>query len=221
PLSNLDAKLRNEMRIEIKRLHQLLKLTTVYVTHDQTEAMSLSDQVVVMRQGRIEQVGTPQEIYHRPRSLYVADFMGYANRLPVEIVDRTGGEWCVRTASGALLRATCTLEESGAWPAGRAVVACCRPDETLAGAPAGANRQAGQVQVVEYLGKGFESLVRLADAGDRPFLVQSTHPVPVGEFIDFGVPPDRLLLFPREAPAGAAATPALMAPREPALAGGR
>src|SRR5205085_168099 len=75
PLSNLDAKLRSEMRIEIKRLHEQLGLTSVYVTHDQSEAMSLSDIVVVMRQGRIEQVGTPEEIFMHPASLYVADFM--------------------------------------------------------------------------------------------------------------------------------------------------
>jgi len=95
PLSNLDANLRNEMRIEIKRLHTELGLTTLYVTHDQSEAMSLSDRVVVMRQGAIEQEGTPQEIYNQPKSLYVAHFMGYANRLPAEIVGREGEQFVV------------------------------------------------------------------------------------------------------------------------------
>src|SRR3984957_16625677 len=76
PLSNLDAKLRVQMRTEIKRVHQLVKTTTVYVTHDQVEAMTLADRVVVMNNGRIEQVGTPQELYHHPKTRFVAGFIG-------------------------------------------------------------------------------------------------------------------------------------------------
>lgn len=81
PLSNLDAKLREELKSEIKGLHDRLGITTIHVTHDQAEAMAMSDLVVVMRAGRVEQAGTPQEIYNRPASLFVADFMGYGNRL--------------------------------------------------------------------------------------------------------------------------------------------
>src|SRR5579864_6001072 len=76
PLSNLDAKLRVQMRTEIKRVHQKVKTTTVYVTHDQVEAMTLADRVVVMNAGRIEQIGTPQELYHEPRTRFVAGFIG-------------------------------------------------------------------------------------------------------------------------------------------------
>ncbi|MDF1635678.1 sn-glycerol-3-phosphate ABC transporter ATP-binding protein UgpC [Mycoplana sp. MJR14] len=76
PLSNLDAKLRMEMRTELKRLHQMLKTTMVYVTHDQIEAMTLATRIAVMRDGRIEQLGTPEEIYNRPATLYVATFVG-------------------------------------------------------------------------------------------------------------------------------------------------
>ena len=76
PLSNLDAKLRGQMRIEIKRVHQHLKTTTVYVTHDQVEAMTLADRVVVMNNGLIEQVGTPSELYHQPKTHFVAGFIG-------------------------------------------------------------------------------------------------------------------------------------------------
>ncbi len=76
PLSNLDAKLRVQMRIEIKRVHQKVRTTTVYVTHDQVEAMTLADRVVVMNNGVIEQVGTPQELYHNPRTRFVAGFIG-------------------------------------------------------------------------------------------------------------------------------------------------
>jgi multiple sugar transport system ATP-binding protein len=76
PLSNLDAKLRVQMRTEIKRVHQKVKTTTVYVTHDQVEAMTLADRVVVMNAGRIDQVGTPHELYHRPATRFVAGFIG-------------------------------------------------------------------------------------------------------------------------------------------------
>ncbi len=79
PLSNLDAKLRIQMRTEIRRLQQRLGITSVYVTHDQAEAMTLSDRIVVMNNGRVEQVGTPQEIYQKPDSVFVADFIGKAN----------------------------------------------------------------------------------------------------------------------------------------------
>ncbi|MGO7675405.1 sugar ABC transporter ATP-binding protein, partial [Rhizobium ruizarguesonis] len=74
--SHLDAKLRMEMRTEIKRLHQMLKTSVVYVTHDQIEAMTLASRIAVMRDGRIEQLGTPEQIYNRPATLYVATFVG-------------------------------------------------------------------------------------------------------------------------------------------------
>jgi multiple sugar transport system ATP-binding protein len=86
PLSNLDAKLRMETRTELKRLHQMLKTTVVYVTHDQIEAMTLATRIAVMRDGRIEQLGTPSDIYDRPASLYVASFVGAP---PMNLIDVT------------------------------------------------------------------------------------------------------------------------------------
>jgi multiple sugar transport system ATP-binding protein len=93
PLSNLDAKLRVQMRTEIKKVHQTVKTTTVYVTHDQIEAMTLADRVVVMNHGVIEQVGTPQELYHHPVSRFVAGFIGSPamNFLPCRVVQAGGG----------------------------------------------------------------------------------------------------------------------------------
>ena len=91
PLSNLDAKLRVQMRTEIKKVHQKVNTTTVYVTHDQIEAMTLADRVVVMNFGRIEQVGPPQELYHHPRTRFVAGFIGSPsmNFIPVPPRRRT------------------------------------------------------------------------------------------------------------------------------------
>ena len=103
PLSNLDAKLRVQMRTEIKKVHQTVRTTTVYVTHDQIEAMTLADRVVVMNQGRIEQVGPPQELYHNPATRFVAGFIGSPamNFLPVRVTNEGG--LTLTLASGAKL----------------------------------------------------------------------------------------------------------------------
>ena len=88
PLSNLDAKLRERMRIELKTLQRRTGITFVYVTHDQAEAMALSDRIVVFNKGRVQQVGTPREVYERPANLFVADFMGLVNKLPGTLIER-------------------------------------------------------------------------------------------------------------------------------------
>ena len=119
PLSNLDAKLREQMRVEIRDLQQRLGITSVYVTHDQIEAMAMSDVVVVMNAGRVEQVGSPREIYARPESRFVADFIGDANFLPGVLLDtRT-----VRIAGATLTLADPLQEQPGA-----SVVVVARPE---------------------------------------------------------------------------------------------
>jgi ABC-type Fe3+/spermidine/putrescine transport system ATPase subunit len=116
PLSNLDAKLRAEMRVELKELQRRLDITSVYVTHDLEEALAISDRIVVMRDGVIEQVGTPGEIYDRPRNTFVADFVGSANlirgrRRPD--LERDGAI-VLETASGALVHGTALGRSAGA-----------------------------------------------------------------------------------------------------------
>lgn len=196
PLSNLDANLRNEMRLEIKRIHTELNLTTVYVTHDQSEAMSLSDLVVVMRHGRIEQMGTPQEIYNQPRNLYVAGFMGYANRLPGVLVERDGDYWVVETDNGLRLCGVATGEQSANWSTGMPVTLCFKAEETLADLPSSPNQISGQARMVEYLGKVFEVVVQLEGARGRSLLLQSRHIPEIGATVTFGIRPERLLIFP-------------------------
>ncbi len=100
PLSALDAKLRKELRSEIKRIQRELGLTTIYVTHDQEEALAISDRIVVMQNGNIEQIGTAYEIHNRPRSLFVADFMGVTNRLEAEVVHSDGNHTETSTPEG-------------------------------------------------------------------------------------------------------------------------
>ena len=91
PLSNLDAKLRERMRTELKTLQRRTGITFVYVTHDQAEAMALSDRIVVFNQGTVQQVGTPRDVYERPANLFVADFMGLVNKLPGTLIERREG----------------------------------------------------------------------------------------------------------------------------------
>lgn len=105
PLSNLDAKLREEMRTEIRRIQKELNITSVYVTHDQIEAMTLSDRIVVMNLGVIEQIGTPVEMYRFPRSHFVANFIGRANFLPAEVLEQRGNSLTVKSL-GETLRLT-------------------------------------------------------------------------------------------------------------------
>jgi putative spermidine/putrescine transport system ATP-binding protein len=195
PLSNLDTKLRGEMRIELKRMHKQLGLTTIYVTHDQSEAMSMSDLVVVMRKGRIEQIGTPQAIYTCPNSLYVADFMGYSNRIPVTVLGSDNNEWTVQTDSGVTLRAVSTWYGASEWQPGQRVLACSRPDEMQV-ASASNNQLSGTVHLTEYAGKAYELLVRLDNAEDVQLLVHSEHNIDMERSVKFGIKPERLLLFP-------------------------
>jgi spermidine/putrescine transport system ATP-binding protein len=104
PLSNLDFKLRIQMRDELKSLQRRLGKTAIYVTHDQTEALALSDRIAVLSQGKIEQIGTPGEIYERPATSFVAEFIGNSNLLPAKIVERRDYEVTVETERGLRLR---------------------------------------------------------------------------------------------------------------------
>ena len=148
PLSNLDAKIRIQVRAEIRKLQQQLGITTIYVTHDQEEALSLSDRVAVMKDGRVLQVGAPKELYERPRTRFVADFVGTNNLVPGRVSERAGAELVVDTAVGRL-RAV----PSG--PVSDRCVLAIRPENvaiSAGAAPNGGNVVAGRVSFVAYLG---------------------------------------------------------------------
>lgn len=149
PLSALDAKIRLELRQEIRRIQRQLGITTIYVTHDQEEALSLSDRIVVMSQGKVEQVGTPTEIYNEPDTEFVAQFVGHINLLPVEVV--TPAEGMVRLG-GQVIRAGRFGHLNG-----RPVRLAVRPEELNPGFVEGANNLKGRVESVTYLG----SIVRV------------------------------------------------------------
>ncbi len=129
PLSNLDAKLRVQMRTEIKRVHQKVKTTTVYVTHDQVEAMTLADRVVVMRDGRIDQIGTPQELYHQPRTHFVAGFIGSPamNFIPCRL-EKNGAGYAVRITESITLPVPSARSARCGPAAGRDLLFGLRPE---------------------------------------------------------------------------------------------
>jgi len=163
PLSNLDAQLREELRVELRELHARLRVTVVYVTHDQSEAMALSDRIAVVLAGRVAQVGAPRELYERPTDPAVAAFVGAANFLPGEIVAGGATETRVRLldGSGAHVLTVAGTVEGGA---GRRVLVCVRPEE-LETAPDGVLR--GRVVRVTYLGNRLEYVVRIGTLAVR------------------------------------------------------
>jgi putative spermidine/putrescine transport system ATP-binding protein len=153
PLSNLDAKLRHDVRQEIRRLQQLLRITTIMVTHDQAEAMSMGDRLVVMNSGRVQQIGSPRDLYRKPRNHFVASFIGQANFLEGRL-DEDGSVFVTR--SGVSI--ACTPSGRGA---GSLMI---RPEaiEVLEALASGPNVLDATVQVVTYLGSTSELVLRLA-----------------------------------------------------------
>ena len=167
PLSNLDANLREEMRHEIRRLHDRFHYTTIYVTHDQSEAMTTSDLIAVMKDGKIEQVGSPHDIYERPQTEFVARFIGSTNILRGR---RTGEH--IADCEGLSLAC-----ESGAFaPKGDAIISI-RPHRILIGAPPagapGPNRAIGIVERAVYLGAQRHYIIKL-DSGTRLQILASS-----------------------------------------------
>lgn len=145
PLSALDAKIRVELRQEIRRIQQHLGITTIYVTHDQEEALSISDRVVVMNEGRVEQIGSSTEIYNFPKTEFVAKFVGQLNLLPVDVVDLAEGRVKI---GDQLLKTSQTIDRRN----GHAIRLAVRPEELNVGHRDGENNLRGRVTAITYLG---------------------------------------------------------------------
>ena len=162
PLSNLDAKLRVAMRAEIKALHQRLKTTTVYVTHDQVEAMTMADRIAVMNDGRVEQLGAPLELYDRPANLFVAQFIGSpAMNIVAGALAKIGGSSCVKALGERWPIAAVPEGKEG-----QAVRYGIRPEHIHVGSEG----IAAEVVVVEPMGAEAELIVKV---GDTPFTVKT------------------------------------------------
>jgi multiple sugar transport system ATP-binding protein len=165
PLSNLDAKLRTELRRELKQLHKRLGATMIYVTHDQVEAMTLADRIVVLNQGRVEQVGSPLELYTRPLNVFVAGFIGSPkmNLIKAKVEAVAPGLMTVRLPGGTQVAVPLARDPHGVQP-GTEVTLGIRPEDV--GAPTnGAAKLSGKVLVVERLGS--ESYLYVRTEGDQ------------------------------------------------------
>jgi iron(III) transport system ATP-binding protein len=190
PLSNLDANLREEMRFEIRRLHDAYRYTTLYVTHDQAEAMTTADLIVVMNHGRVEQMGSPEDVYRQPRSEFVARFLGGTNilrgkRLGDGVVD----------CGGVVLR--CGAGETGH---GEVAVVSIRQHDIALSAAADAgdrpNETSGVVARRVYLGAQRDYLVALRDGQQLRVLTPLSVDLPVGSTVRLSLPPERCRALP-------------------------
>lgn len=188
PLSNLDAKLRLEMRAEIRRIHRLLGSTTLYVTHDQEEALSLADRIVVLRDGRVRQIGTPRELYSQPTDIDVAEFMGFRNSLPGRVIGRSDQDVTV-DCDGAILRGRPSAGGNAGAEGGK-VIAAIRPAD-LSLSPDGPLM--GEVVGMEYRGDAFYGAA-LTPAG-RDLFFRSSETVEIGSIVRLGAEADTVLLF--------------------------
>jgi putative spermidine/putrescine transport system ATP-binding protein len=198
PLGALDKQLREEMQLELRSLHERLGITTVYVTHDQSEALTMSDRIAVFHHGRIQQVADPQTIYERPSNLFVASFIGESNRLPAQLVEVHGdGRCAARLADGTVLRGQATAPCS---EAGQAMIAV-RPERIAVTAAASGtqdNELAGTVEETIFLGGHLRVRLKCA-AGELvasvPIQSAATVP-PVGSRAVASFPAASTVIFP-------------------------
>ncbi|MDQ0455845.1 ABC transporter ATP-binding protein [Rhizobium paknamense] len=190
PLSNLDAQLRGQVRTEIKKLHQKLRTTIIYVTHDQVEAMTLADRIVILRNGVIEQVGTPDEVYNQPRNVFVAGFVG-SPAMNFARATRRGAE--LAFADGNALPLDRLAVRADQLADGQPVLVGIRPEHVL---PVGEGRVeiAVPVDVVEPLGSDTLLHVSLGEATVTARMPPAMRPK-VGEVVRLGLDPTKLHVF--------------------------
>ena len=196
PLSNLDAKLRTQMRAEIKRLHKRLGATSIYVTHDQVEAMTLADRIVVMHDGRIEQIGTPMELFLNPANTFVAGFLGSPPMNMVKATISAGDKGPVATFSGGSLQLSQISALQNA--VGQEVILGIRPEFVTVADNTTANCVPVEVDLIETLGS--EALIH-ATLQDDPFVIR-TETVGQMAILDgisgFTIAPDLIRVFDAE-----------------------
>jgi len=193
PLSNLDANLREEMRFEIRRLHDEFHFTSVYVTHDQSEAMVIADRICVMNQGRIEQVGSPRDIYERPRTRFVANFVGKTNLLSGSLKGNDGFD----LGGGVVLPVT---PQSAAAASGEVFVSL-RPHDILL-RPPGAGRDStdgyrtysGTVEACFYFGELLDYQVRIGEGRELRVITPPGRPFSTGGAVDVLIHPEHCVV---------------------------
>lgn len=198
PLSNLDAKLREQMRFELKSLQEAFNITAVYVTHDQEEALALSDRIGLMHEGALLEVGAPAELYLRPAHKITADFLGTANFVPAQ-ADVGGGmtsdEMIVCSPIGNFV-----ARRSAHWQGGDAVLLFFRPENVefsneLNSSNHGNNRASGTIERVTFLGNSADVVIRCGEIVLRARVHPARTP-PAGKTVCFSVAPESCIIFP-------------------------
>ena len=221
PLGALDAKLRRSLKVELKALQERVGITFLYVTHDQEEALTMSDRLAVMDSGRIAQIGTPRHVYEEPADSYVADFLGAANLMDVLVAERTGG------SSATLKLGEVVLSTSHGCPAapGEKARAVIRPERVRVEPHGsdGSNRVPAMVERVVFLGSATELILRLATGASLQALLQNDGDVAVGALaqgtpVHLYLPPDALRVLPGSPSAAPAASASAAAAEEASLA---
>lgn len=208
PLSNLDTKLRTEMRYELKQIHNRLKRASVYVTHDQSEALALSDKIVIMKLGKVQQIGTPKQVFLYPANRFVADFMGYKNIWDAKIlsieesgnirrfqVESSGIPFMVHSRSGENEEVEKILIQ--AYQKGEEVLLASRPDDILAGTT-GKNDMNIRVEGTEYLGTTIQVTGSIKEGMDVQARIEPNTFVKEGTALSLTIQPDKLLVLPKD-----------------------
>ncbi len=199
PLSNLDAKLRMQMRSEIRRICDATQVTAVYVTHDQEEALTMADRIAVMHQGKLMQVGSPRELYERPASCFVADFLGQTNFIPAKVTSASGGTLSLETKIGTLQSKTFAdgIEQ------GASVTCSIRPEagRILANGDAAANAFEGTVKNSVYQGNLTQHTIVIDESLTLNVneLRPRIHPQP-GEKLRIGIDPEDVVVLAETSP---------------------
>lgn len=201
PLSNLDAKLRDDTRSEIKRLQRELGITTIYVTHDQAEAMAVSDRILIMKEGVTQQLGTPYEVYYKPENRFVAEFIGKHTVLPA-VVEKTEGEHCtVRLKEGSVLTGLKQNSASGvSFQPGDAICVALRPECVEPAAQHQNNLLTGRVIHSEFTGMSANYLLDVAgNTLKATFVNHMPDPQSIGKSYSVHVPVERVYFLKGEA----------------------
>ena len=194
PLSNLDARLRSEMREEIRRIHDETKLTTIYVTHDQKEALSLADRMAVMHLGRVVQVGPPRDLYLRPANKFVASFLGDANLLDGKVCEVQPDAVTVETAIGVVRGVTVT---DGLKP-GTPVCCCVRPESIrFAASGAGDNHFRAKLERELFFGEVHHLQLRAGAITLNSYRLHAA-PTRAGDEVDCSIAPTEVVVLPAD-----------------------
>lgn len=197
PLSNLDARLRLEMRDQIARIHEELDLTMVYVTHDQAEALSMADRMAIMQRGKIGQLGAPRDVYHRPQSRFVADFIGETNLISGKVTDISDGQIRVETALGNIVSVLDADVEVG-----DAVECSIRPEHVRVTVEGGVdNVIRADVLRVFFLGNHEQYFFKLANGAEwKALAYASSEPLAkAGSMVQLACDPAHVVIFKEDA----------------------